>query len=388
MTFALLALIVAVGLFGPLLGWSNSWRVPVVVGELAAGVLIGHTGFHWVNPTEPTFSFLANIGFAMVMFVAGSRVPVRDKALRTGARAALVRLVIVVVLGIVLAWIVSSVFGTRHVGLYAVLFVSSSAAVILPMTESLKLSGPAMLAMLPQVAIADALCIVALPLALDPGNALHVGLGVAAVIGCGVVVTLALWLSEKRGWRTKVHRKSEQREFALELRISLLILLLMAALAQVGGVSIMLAGFCLGLALAVVGQPRRLARQLFALTEGLFGPIFFVWLGASLNLRALAAYPQMILLGVVLAAGAIAAHAATVINKQPLSYGVLSAAQLGVPVAAATLGDQLGFLHPGEDAALLLGALLTIVAATIAGRWAARPTLSGSSAPDPELQPT
>ncbi|MCL2470744.1 MAG: cation:proton antiporter [Propionibacteriaceae bacterium] len=388
MTFALLALIVAVGLLGPLLGWSNSWRVPVVVGELAAGVLIGHTGFQWVNPTEPTFSFLANMGFAMVMFVAGSHVPVRDKALRTGARTALVRLLIVVVLGIVLALIVSTVFGTRHVGLYAVLFVSSSAAVILPMTESLKLSGPAMLAMLPQVAIADAVCIVALPLALDPGNALHVGLGAAAVIGCGVVVTLAFWLSEKRGWRMKVHRRSEQREFALELRISLLILLLMAALAQVGGVSIMLAGFCLGLALAVVGQPRRLARQLFALTEGLFGPIFFVWLGASLNLRALSTYPQMILLGVVLAAGAIVAHAATIFNKQPLSYGVLSAAQLGVPVAAATLGDQLGILHPGEDSALLLGALLTIAAATIAGRRAARPATSPKPAPGPEPKPS
>jgi hypothetical protein len=44
-------------------------------------------------------------------------------------------------------------------------------------------------------------------------------------------------------------------------------------------VSIMLAGFCVGLAVAGVGAPRRLARQMFAVTEGFLGPLFFVWLG-------------------------------------------------------------------------------------------------------------
>ena len=42
-------------------------------------------------------------------------------------------------------------------------------------------------------------------------------------------------------------------------------------------VSIMLAGFSFGLAVAGVGEPRRLARQLFAVTEGFLGPLFFVW---------------------------------------------------------------------------------------------------------------
>ena len=44
----------------------------------------------------------------------------------------------------------------------------------------------------------------------------------------------------------------------------------------------MLAGFALGLSISGVGEPRRLARQLFGITEGFFGPLFFVWLGAGL----------------------------------------------------------------------------------------------------------
>ena len=371
MNFATLALIVGVGLLGPLLGWSNRWQVPVVIGELAAGVLIGTTGLGWVDPSDSLFKLLANIGFAMVMFVAGSHVPIRDQSLRRGARSSLLRLLLVIAVAVGLAWVVARSFGTGHLALYAVLFASSSAAVILPIAQSLKIPAPSMARLLPQVAVADAACIVALPLALDPANAGHAALGALAVIGCSAAVFGLLWLADRRGWLHAGHVKSKRRNFALELRVSLLLLLLLAALAQTTGISIMLAGFGLGLAVGAVGEPRRLASQLFGLTEGVFGPIFFVWLGASLNLRDLGAHPSMILLGVVLAVGAILAHASTALVRQPLNLSVLAAAQLGVPVAAATLGDQLGLLAPGEDAALLLGALLTIVVTTVAGRSAA-----------------
>ena len=53
----------------------------------------------------------------------------------------------------------------------------------------------------------------------------------------------------------------------------------------------MLAGFAFGLVVAAIGEPRRLAKQLFALTEGFLGPLFFVWLGASLDVRDLADQP-------------------------------------------------------------------------------------------------
>jgi hypothetical protein len=50
----------------------------------------------------------------------------------------------------------------------------------------------------------------------------------------------------------------------------------------------------------------------------------------------------------------------------------LSSAQLGVPVAAATIGASTGLLGPGEPAALLLGAVVTIAAAVLCAGLAAR----------------
>ena len=65
-------------------------------------------------------------------------------------------------------------------------------------------------------------------------------------------------------------------------------------------------------------------------------------------------------------------HLLTGLIGQPLALATLASAQLGVPVAAATIGAQAHILRPGEAAALLLGALTTIAAATLGGAAAAR----------------
>ncbi|MBZ5869610.1 cation:proton antiporter, partial [Escherichia coli] len=82
MSFALLALIMVLGLLGPLLATPPRWRIPVVLGELLAGLLIGRTGFSLVDSADQTFSFMASIGFALIMFIAGTHVPVRDASIR------------------------------------------------------------------------------------------------------------------------------------------------------------------------------------------------------------------------------------------------------------------------------------------------------------------
>jgi len=186
------------------------------------------------------------------------------------------------------------------------------------------------------------------------------------------VLYLVLRTGDRRGWRKRLHHYSQQRQFVLELRISLIVLFGLCALAMTTHVSIMLAGFAFGLALSAVGEPRRLARQLFGITEGFFGPLFFVWLGASLQVRELAVHPALILLGVGLGVGAVLAHGVGRLFGQPLTLGVLSAAQLGVPVAAATLGTEQHLLAPGEPSALMLGALITVGTTSIAGVLAVR----------------
>ena len=370
MSFSLLAVVLLVGLLGPLVAGRQSWHLPAVVGELLGGLLVGASGFRLLDSKEPTFTVLAQVGFALVMFVVGSNVPVRDLTVRRALRRGLVGAVFVGVLAALAGIGLAALFGTGHAALYGVVIASSSAALILPIITSLGLHGVSQLTA--QVAIADAVCIIALPLAIDPSRAATTALGALAVIACAAVVFFVLRRLDRDGLRKKLHHLSERRKFALELRINLLVLFGLAALAQFAQVSVLLAGFALGLAVAGIGEPRRLARQLFGITEGFFGPLFFVWLGASISLSELGRHPAMILLGLCLGAAAIFSHLVARLVSQPFLFSVMAAGQLGVPIAAAALGTQLHLLGPGEDAALLLGALLTIAATTVAASLRAR----------------
>jgi Kef-type K+ transport system membrane component KefB len=378
-SFLDLAIVSAAALVGPLLATPTGWRLPVVLGELLAGLALGATGAGVLDAADPTFAFLGGCGFVLVMFVAGTHVPVRDPRLRTALRTGAVRAALVGLVAVVLGYAVAQLVDTPHALLYAVLMASSSAAIVLPTVDSLGLDGPDLVDLLPQVAIADSLCIVLLPLVIDSHHVTHAALGAVAVLAAGVVLVVLLRWVERSGVRRRVHHLSEERGFAVELRVSLAAVFAMAALAVATHVSLMLAGFVSGLAVAAVGEPRRVAKQLFAVTEGFFGPLFFVWLGATLQLRDLLDHPAMIVLGLCLGVGAALAHLVTVGLHQPPAYALLATAQLGVPVAAATVGAQLGVLEQGEGAALVLGALVALAGTLLGGSMAAR-----RGTPDPQ----
>lgn len=367
-SFDVLAFICAIALIGPALAAQRDLRVPVVVGELLVGIAVGRTGLGLLDAEDGTFTFLAEVGFALVMVVAGSHVPVRDPQLRARARVGLLRAAAIGVLSVPAGFAIASAFGTGHGPLYAVVLASSSAALILPVVQTAGELDDASLALLPQVAVADAAAIVALPMAIDPGEATRaLAGGLLVVLVAAVVLAVLLW-AERSGRRRRLHAFSEERRLAIELRTSLALVFALAAVATATHVTVMLAGFAYGLILAALGEPRRLGKQLFALTEGLFAPLFFVWLGASLDLRTLGERPSSILLGLTLGVTALAVHGAMVLTRQEPLTAVLSAAQLGVPVAAVTIGRSLDVVTVEESAALLLSAVLTLVATTFIGR--------------------
>jgi Kef-type K+ transport system membrane component KefB len=362
----MLALVGVAALAGPLLSGAARWRLPVVIGELVAGIVIGGSGLRLVDAKDPTFAFLGEVGFAMTMFVAGTHVPVRDARLRPALLTGALRALAVGLLSVAAGLGVAAVFGTGHGAVYAVLMASSSAALVLPAVAQLGLGGPQLLPTLAQVAVADTACIVALPLVIDPANAPQAALGSLLIAVAGVLVALGLRWADQRDHWDRLRSLSKAHHLALELRISLVVLFGLAAVAILMHVSVLLAGFAIGLAVSFAGEPHRLARQLFALAEGFLTPLYFVWLGASLSIASLLGDPRLILLGVALGLGAVLVHLALAVSRQYPLWAVSTSAQLGVPMAAATIGTSTGLLGAGEPAALVLGALITIGALTIA----------------------
>jgi Kef-type K+ transport system membrane component KefB len=362
MSFGILALIVLAGLAGPLLAVGRRGFVPVVVGELAAGVVIGRTGTAWLDPSQATVAFLADIGFAMLMFAAGMHVPLRTPGLPRGLRRGTIAALVVIAIAVPAGLLVSHVAGTVTTAVAALLLAGGSAAILLPILEEEDMLGEERaLTLMAQIAVADVVTIVALPIVMEPSRAVRAGLGTLAV----AVAALAVFaLAHVTTGHPLVHRfrhASKQRGWALDLRLALVVLFGLAWLAVRTGTSILVAGFAVGLVVAAIGGPKRLSRQVTGIAAGFFVPLFFVVLGARLDFRALVHHPaELELTALLVAANVAARQVAALVTRQSPAAGLAATAQLGLPAGVATLGLEQHAFGPGTAAAILLAALATI----------------------------
>jgi Kef-type K+ transport system membrane component KefB len=367
-SFGILALIVCAGLVGPLLSAARPQILPVVVGEIAAGVVIGRTGFDWVDTENGTVAFLASVGFAMLMFSAGMNVPIRDKALLGSIRRGSIAAGVTATLAIPGGFLLSRFQGADHPAVFALLLATGSAAIVLPvLDEAGLLQRPVGLTVVAQVTVADVASIMVLPLVLQPSRAVHSVLGTLAVVGCALAIVVVAHEARKRGLVRRLRRLSKRYGWALDLRVSLLVLFVLAWLATLIGTSILIAGFAVGLIAAWLGGPKRFSRQVTGVAQGLFVPLFFVVLGAELDLRAIAGQPSLVALAAAIIGLSVGIHlVAAMVTGQPLAAGLVATAQFGVPAAVVAVGLEEHIISAAVGGAIVLAALAS-VATTVAG---------------------
>jgi Kef-type K+ transport system membrane component KefB len=360
-SFGILAVIALAGLGGPLLGSSERHFVPVVVGEILAGILAGPAVLGVVNPHQPTVSFLSEVGFAMLMLSVGMRLPLRDRRLASALRGGAVLAALVALLAVPAGLLAGEVAGGGHAAIYAVVLASGSAAVLLPSIQESGLRGPEVLSVMAQVTIADVLTIVSVPIALQPSRTWHAVLGTLLVVGAVVALHFAARSLRERAWVKHAQHLSKRRHWALDLRVSLVILFALAWLAQKGGTSILIAGFGAGVTVALVGGPKRLSTQVRGVADGFFVPLFFVVLGAQLDLGGLFDAPSLLGLAATLVGLSVAIHLlAAIATRRSPAAGLAACAQLGVPAAVASLGLSEHVISPAIATAIVASALVSL----------------------------
>ena len=368
MGFGPLALVVAAGLVGPLLASLGRFGPPVVVGQIAAGLVIGNSGFGWIHPNDPLLSGLSDVGFALLMFIVGTHLPVRDTRLRSAlpAGAAIAATVAVLAAGGGLA--LASLVGFHRPAVIAVLLATSSGAVALPVIQGLSEQTRPLLVLTVWIALADVGTVLALPIVLATGSLGRVLIGGVFVVASGLALYALARVATPHPAVQRVRTWSSQRGWGLDLRVSLLALFGAAWVAVHFGTSILIAGFTIGTVVALLGEPRRVAQQLIGLGEGFAIPLFFVHLGAQLDLGALVHTPSAIRLAIGLAVTAVAVHVvAAVVWRLPVGTGLLASVQVGVPAAVVSIGLASRELTQAQGAAVMASVLGTLVACAVGG---------------------
>lgn len=366
MSYGILALVVAIGLLGPMLALLPSkFAPPVVIGEIAAGVIFGRTGTRTIVATEPTLAFLADIGFALLMFIVATKIPLRDTRLRGATRRGLMVSGLTIGLSIVVAPALAATTGLHRPAILAVLVASSSAAIVLPIISGYE-ADESLLVTIAWVSFADIVTVLAVPFVLSTGGFGRALTGALLVVAGAGVTGLVIHRILGSAPVESLRQASRDHEWAIDLRFSLLILFALAWIAERFDTSALLAGFAAGVMVSMVGEPRRLAAQLIGLGEGFFVPLFFVVLGAHIDLRALVHSRDDLLLFALLAiATTLVPVIAAMIVRLPVSSGLLAAAEMGVPSAVASLGLATNALRPGQGAAIIAAAAMSLAVASL-----------------------
>jgi Kef-type K+ transport system membrane component KefB len=386
--FAQLTILVLAGLAGPLLAFGKRGLIPVVIGELIAGFILGKTGFGIIDTATQPLPVLSALGFAMLMFTAGTHVDIGSPTIRQGFARGVLALAVVAVTAVPIGLLLDHALGVGHPALIAVIVTGSSAAIAFPILEERGLTGPNVAFLIAWVALADSVTVVVMPLTLSKsGSPLEAIGGDVAIIAAGALTLFAATQVNKTRISQDLHAESLKRGWAWQVRISLVLLLGLSTIAQETGASTLVAGFLAGMVLVRLHESDRLTVQFTGVANGFFVPLFFILLGAELNLRALLTSPSRILLALGLVVAAVITHliAARVAGHEKyIATGLAASAQLGMPAAAASLGLSAGLLTPAEAAALVAGGCLTLIPATIGSLMLAR---GAAPAPTPASSP-
>jgi Kef-type K+ transport system membrane component KefB len=287
-------------------------------------------------------------------------VPVRDPRVRSSLRRGFAAFLVAVPLAVGSGYL-AHVVGGGPSGVYAVVIASSSAAIALPVIDETGLGGGAVLVAIAWIVLADVIATIAVPLVIVPARAGHAAIGALVVAALVAALFVAVEALRPRPEVKRIRREGKRRGWAIDLRFSVLALVTLSFVAQKVGASILIAGFGLGLVVSAVGGPKRLSQEVLGLSQGFLVPLFFVLLGAKLDLRALGTNHRAILLAAVLAALAVIVHvlASVAIRARP-AIGLLATAQVGVPAAVIALGLPARSITQAEASAIFCAALVSI----------------------------
>ncbi|NLE79855.1 MAG: cation:proton antiporter [Rhodococcus sp.] len=295
--------------------------VPEVVLLLVAGVLIGPYAFELAS-VDSEIGLLRELGLGLLFLLAGYEIEVKELTGRGGRRALVTWLVCfalaLATVGALAAW------GVVHAGIaVAIALTSTSLGTLLPiLTDRGLLNTPIGRSVLNHGAMGELLPVIAMAILLGARGA-AVSLVVLAVFAA--VAVLVAWLP-----RRIVHEGSRFHHFVRRtsdttaqtpVRLTMLLLVGLIALAVVFDLDVILGAFAAGFILRrlVPAGNETLESKLDGLAYGFLIPIFFVTSGMTIDVGAVADAP-----------GALAA------------FFVLLVVVRGVPVFVATRMDRSG----------------------------------------------
>lgn len=367
-------LVAAIAVVAPLLlGLAPSLRVPAIVLEIVAGVVVGPSVLGWVEIDLPV-SILSLLGLTFLLLLAGLEIDLhrlRGRLLGTALAGFGITLVLAIAAG-------SGFAGLGWTGSPLIVAVALSATGLGLIVPVLKDAGSAD-GLVGQTTIAGssvadfgAVLLLSFLFSMTAGGATSrfvlVGGFALAVALIGLVIT-RVGMSMRLG---DLLLRLQDTTAEIRVRLTVLLLAGFVVLAERFGLENLLGAFVAGAILGLLDRDSashpHLRLKLEAIGYGFLVPFFFVASGLRLDLTGLVEDPSALLrvplflaaLLVVRGAPAVL-YAPTLGARASLAAALLQATSLPFIVAATQIGVELGQLNPVNAAALVSAGLLSVL---------------------------
>ena len=381
-TFVALLLITLLALAVPVL--SSRMRVvrlPIVVGEILAGMLIGRSGLDLVQ-SSATLRFLADFGFTFLMFLSGLEVSFESlsspaqggqppPAWQRPVQLSVIYFLLTGLIAVLAGYGLTGAGLARNPVVMGLVLSTTSLGIVVPvLKEHEQTTTTYGQTLLISALISDFATLLLLSLAIAvarEGLSLNLFLFLL-LFGFFVVATrIGRWINRL----PLLHRLLGELSHAtaqIQVRGSLALMVIWVALAQAMGVEIILGAFLAGAIMSASGQGHEspLRAKLDAIGYGFFIPIFFVTVGAQFDRQTLLASRSALLLVPILivAAYLIKLVPALVFRsrfswRQTLAAGFLLSSRLSLIIAVSAIALNLGMITAATNTAIILVAIVT-----------------------------
>ena len=356
-----------------LLGSAPRLRVPAIVLEIVAGVVVGPSVLGWVEVDLPV-SILSLFGLAFVLFLAGLEIDLhrlRGRLLAVASAGFGLSLLLAAAAGggfAAVGWVSDPV-------IVAICLSATGLGLVVPVLKDAgQVEGDVGQTTIAGASIADFGAVVLLSLLFsmsESGSGARLAL--LAAFTALVVVTAVLVMSARRSMRLGTLLVALQDTTAeIRVRIAGLLLVTFVVLAEHFGLESILGAFVAGAGVGLVDRDSsshpHLRTKLEAIGYGFVVPVFFVTSGLRLDLSglldnpaALARVPLFLLALLVVRGLPASLYAPALGSRAATAAALLQATSLPFIVAATGIGVELGALTPVNAAALLSAGLLSVL---------------------------
>jgi Kef-type K+ transport system membrane component KefB len=373
--FTNLLIVAVIALLAPLtLGFAPSVRVPAVVLEIVAGVVVGPHGLGWVDVDLP-IEIVSLIGLAFLLFLAGLEVDLHQL---TGPllRSALIGFAVTLVLGMLVGVGLHAVDWVKSPTLVAVTLAATSLGLVVPVLKDAgQIETPLGQSTIAAASVADFGAIVLLSLFFSSsegstGSRL-VLLAAFAMLVAVTAVAVSLIARSRRLDMTLTRLQDTTAE--IRVRAAVVLLIAFVALAEKFGLESILGAFMAGAVVGILDRDTEshpnFHLKLEAMGYGFLIPVFFVTSGLRLDLgglvdspSALARVPVFVVALLVVRGVPALLFARTFDRRSVAAAALLQATSLPFIVTASQIGVLAGLMTPVTAAALICAGLVSVIA--------------------------